>query len=129
MPTFSGSLAPANHARVVELVVELLAKAPEVEEVTGVSYAMEPADQVVIRRIDLVLGEGRLRVGMTESSVRPPFEWLAEITSDIGTSEYWKHYLVRESDLVLAQRRDLTVINDAEAGMIIGELELALKSI
>jgi hypothetical protein len=129
MPEFTGSLSPAHHARVLELTASVLATAPDVEAVTGESYAMEPADAVVLHQVDLNLDEGRLRVGMTKTSARPPFEWLAEITSDMGESAYWRHYLVRETDIVLALRRDLTPINDVEAQTIISELESALRQI
>jgi hypothetical protein len=94
--------------------------------VKGADFAMEEnADRVVVHEVDLRSGSERLRVAMTEPDARPPFEWLLEITSDVGESDYFKHYLVREGDVVLAQRKVLTPIDQEEADLILADLRVA----
>ncbi len=90
------------------------------------SFAMdEEPDRVVVHEADIRFEGGRLRIAQTEASARPPFEWLLEITSDIGETDYFKHYLVLENDIVLAQRKVLTPIDGAEARVILADLALA----
>ena len=74
------------------------------------------------------IADQRIRIGRTLDEARPPFEWVYEISSDMGESEYFKHYLVRESDIVLAQRKVLTVIDDEEAAILRADLEEALQA-
>jgi hypothetical protein len=85
----------------------------------------EKPDQVVAREVDLRSGPNRLRIAATESSARPPFQWLLEITSDMGEADYFKHYLVREDDIVLAQRKVLTPLDDKEAEVVLSDLQAA----
>jgi len=82
-------------------------------------------ERVVAHEVDLKHGDERLRVAVTEPSARPPFEWLLEITSDVGEAGYFKHYLVREYDVVLAQRKVLTPIDQQEAELIMHDLKIA----
>ncbi len=84
--------------------------------------------KIVVKEIDLKWDGQRLRVGKTLDEARPPFEWIYEISSDMGESEYFKHYLVREHDIVLAQRKLLTVIDDEEAAILRADLEEALAA-
>lgn len=128
MRAFEGGLAAGQRETIIALASQILTKV-QAQPVTGAEYAMEPADRVVMHQVDMELLEGRLRVGMTEPDARPPFEWEVEITSELGESDYWKHYLVQAHDIVLAHRRELTPIDAAEAEMIISELEAVLQSL
>jgi hypothetical protein len=94
--------------------------------VKAVDFAMDgPPDRVVVHEVDVRGDSGRLRVAATEASARPPFEWLLEITSDVGETDYFKHYLVREHDVVLAQRKVLTPLDAAEAAVVLADLRTA----
>jgi len=89
-------------------------------------FAMdEEPEQVVVHEVDMRHEAERLRVAITEPSARPPFEWLLEITSDVGESDYFKHYLVREHDVVLAQRKVLIPIDREEAELVLSDLRTA----
>jgi hypothetical protein len=94
-------------------------------------FAMEDEpDRIVVHEVDLKWGDGnRLRIASTQENARPPFEWLLEITSDIGETDYFKHYLIRANDIVLAQRKVLTPIDKAEARVILHDLALAQKQL
>jgi hypothetical protein len=95
-------------------------------DVRASDFAMEEnPDRVVVREVDLRNGDERLRVAVTDPGARPPFEWLLEITSDVGEADYFKHWLVREHDVVLAQRKVLTPVDDAEADLILSDLSTA----
>src|SRR6266403_3361501 len=73
-------------------------------EVKASEFAMEDnPDRVVVDEADLRNGSERLRIAMTKPDARPPFEWLVEITADVGEADYFKHYLIRDNDIVLAQ--------------------------
>jgi hypothetical protein len=50
-----------------------------------------------------------------------------ERSSDVGEADYFKHYLVRAHDIVLAQRKVLTPLDAEEAGVLRGDLDAALK--
>jgi hypothetical protein len=80
-------------------------------DILGGDFVMEPADAVVVQEA-------------TKPTARPPFEWLFEITSEINTGTAMRHYLLREEDIVLAERRTLTPIDEAEAQVILDDLAL-----
>ncbi len=111
--------------------VELYDTVPEKRAVKGEAFAMDDAEQIVIYEVDIRLPEGqRLRIAMTEASARPPFEWLTEITSDIGEpGDYFKHYLIRDTDIMLAQRKELTPIDDQEAELILHDLAIGREGL
>jgi hypothetical protein len=89
-------------------------------------FAMEETpDRVVVHEVDLRQGDERLRIAVTEAYARPPFEWLLEVTSDVGEADYFKHYLIRDEDVVLAQRKVLTPLDDEEAAILLGDLRTA----
>jgi hypothetical protein len=89
---------------------------------------MDPA-RIVVKEIELKWDGERLRVGNTLPDVRPPFEWIYEISSDVGEADYFKHYLVREHDIVLAQRKVLTPLDAEEAEILRADLQAALESL
>jgi hypothetical protein len=94
------------------------------------AFAMDgdPA-RVVAAEAEVVWPGGRMRVAMSRPSERPPFEWIYEITSDVGEADYFKHYLVQDHDIVLAQRKVLTPIDEAEATIILADLGAALEQL
>jgi CO/xanthine dehydrogenase Mo-binding subunit len=124
MREFGPMVGAPVRAQITELARSMFVAAEPKRAVTGAEFAMdEHADDVVVREAEW-RGEGgqRLRIAATESTARPPFEWLYEITSDVGEADYFKHYLVREGDIVLAQRKVLTPIDEAEAAVILADL-------
>ena len=99
-------------------------------EVKASDFAMEiEGDPVVVHEAQMKTEVGRLRIAKTEASARPPFEWLMEITSDVGEADYFKHYLIREDDIVLAQRKELTPIDETEAVLILHDLAAMAASL
>ena len=104
----------------------LYERVPVKREVKASQFAMDDQpDKVVVHEVDVRWEGNRLRVAATEPDVRPPFEWLLEITSDVGEADYFKHYLIREHDVVLAQRKELTPLDDQEAEVVLSDLKAA----
>lgn len=129
MRDFGAPISEDVRLQLMELIDRLYASAPAKREVTAGEFAMEEnPERIVVREIDLKWDGQRIRIGRTLDEVRPPFEWVYEISSDMGESEYFKHYLVRENDIVLAQRKVLTVIDDEEAAILRADLEEALSA-
>ena len=129
MRDFGAPISEDARLQLMELIDRLYASAPAKREVTAGEFAMEEnPERIVVREIDLKWDDQRIRIGRTLDEARPPFEWVYEISSDMGESEYFKHYLVRESDIVLAQRKVLTVIDDEEAAILRSDLEEALQA-
>ena len=94
--------------------------------VRGGDFAMDQTEQIVIYEADIKLPDGqRLRIAQTLPTARPPFEWFMEVTSDIGEADYFKHYLIREHDIMLAERKNLTPIDEPEAQLILHDLGVA----
>jgi hypothetical protein len=130
MRSFGQALSSARTAEITALIAELYALLPLRREVLGAEYMMEPADAVVIQVGELKVKNGpRLRIGATQPAVRPPFEWLYELTSDVTPADYFKHYLVLEDQIVLAHLKVLTPIDDAEGDLIMSDLLMAREVI
>lgn len=111
---------------ILKIARSLYDSAPVKREVRAKDFAMDgDQERVVAHEVDLRHEGERLRVAVTEPSARPPFEWLLEITSDVGEADYFKHYLIREHDVVLAQRKVLTPIDQQEADLILSDLQTA----
>jgi hypothetical protein len=126
MREFGPLVGPEIRAQIAELARSVFNQAEPKRDVLAREFAMdENPDQVVVHEVDLRSDEGRLRIAVTEPAARPPFEWLLEITSDIGETDYFKHYLVRENDIMLAQRKVLTPIDADEAATILTDLQTA----
>jgi hypothetical protein len=123
---------PISHDRFIEIRSEIAAifkVLPIRRDVLGADYLMEPPDETVICIGEMGKKPGpRLRIGATEPGARPPFEWFFEVTSDITEAEYFKHYLVLESQIVLAHLKVLTPIDESEAEVLMHDL-LAAKTI
>jgi hypothetical protein len=123
--TVSAELAQRVRAAAKELFDLIKTKKP----VLGSALAMEPADEVVLYEASVKTPLGNLQLAETLPAARPPFEWLMEITSDLGDGSYFKHYLIRENDIVLAHRKLLTPIDDVEANTILSDLAAAKQEI
>lgn len=126
MREFGNPIGPELRERIVEEAEKLFAATKTIRHVKASEFAMElPNDPVLAHEAELRWPEGRIRVAMTVPEARPPFEWVIEITSNIDEGDYFKHYLVRESDIVLAQRKVLTPIDVQEARVILADLAQA----
>ena len=130
MREFSKPISREIREELVALIILVYGTVPAKREVTAADFAMtERPERIVVKEVEIKWDVERLRVAMSEPSVRPPFEWLYEVSSDIGESEYFKHYLVRESDIVLAQRKVLTPIDNHEAEILRADLQAALDAV
>lgn len=112
------------HQQLLSLIVETLEASSATQAVYGREFVMEPGDQLVGYRVKLNLPDYWLRLDVSTARARPPFEWSGEITSDGPTG--LEHYLVRDDDVVRAERKNLTVLSPVEVMKII-ELMLQLQ--
>jgi hypothetical protein len=129
MREFGEPVGDDMREEIMKLAQKFYDTAPKRRDVTAEAFAMEgdPA-RVVVHEAEIKTKDGeRMRVAATEPTARPPFEWLLEITSDVGEADYFKHYLIREHDVVLAQRKVLTPIDSAEADLVLEDLRTALS--
>ncbi len=130
MRDFTPPVSPELRAEVFETARRVLAAAPEMRPLYGRELAMEEEDALIAERAKLELADGAtMEVALSRPEGRPPIEWLAEITSTINEEDYFKHYLVRDADLVLALRKTIIPIDDEEARMVLSELQLTLDAI
>lgn len=123
MREFGPAASPELDATIRREALSLFELMPDKTPVLGDALAMDETDLLVLEAAE-VFDEGgnKFKMSVTRPTARPPFEWLIEISSDLGESEYFKHYLVREDDIVLAQRKSLTPIDEAEAEIILADL-------
>lgn len=129
MREFREPISSAKRQEVLDLVQDLVARAPGSRPVLAEEFVLEPPQAEVLDRADIATPEGNVRLHLCRPDWRPPFEWLAEITSDLPGADYLKHYLVRDQDIVLAHRRDLRVIDDDEAEVLLGDLQAAARAL
>lgn len=129
MPEYGQPVKEELRQEVLNAIKQLIADCPTANKVTAEDYVLEPAEAVVIDHAVIHTDEGDIDLNVCRPEWYPPFEWLAEVTSDLPGTDYLKHYLVRDSDIVLAQRRELTVIDDAEAERILADLEIAAAAL
>lgn len=126
MREFGPAIDEGVRGEILRLAQSLFDRAEPKRAVRAKEFAMDDnPEQVVVHEVDLHGESGRLRIAVTEADARPPFEWLLEITSDVGEADYFKHYLVREHDVVLAQRKVLTPVDAEEAKSILDDLGVA----
>ncbi len=126
MREFGPTASPQLQQQIRQLAAELFAGVPAKRPLRGGDFAMDDEAAVVVYEATIQVDDTqRLRIAQTVPEARPPFEWLLEITSDIGESDYFKHYLIREHDIMLAQRKELTPIDDQEAHVILRDLQTA----
>lgn len=123
MRTFGPRVSPEREARIRREVQEVYEAATDRREHLGAKFAMDNADAVVMYEVNIPVGEGdRYRINASLPSSRPPFQWAMEITADLGQADYIKHYLIREDDIVFADRKVLTVIDEQEAEVMLNDL-------
>ena len=128
MREFGPAASPELNADIRREALSLFELMPDKKPVLGDALAMDETDLLVLEVAEVLDEEGnKFKLSVTRPKARPPFEWLIEISSDLGESEYFKHYLVREDDIVLAQRKLLTLIDAAEAEIILADLAKARK--
>jgi len=123
MREFGPAASPELNADIRREALSLFGLMPDKKPVLGDALAMDETDLLVLEVAEVLDEEGnKFKLSVTRPKARPPFEWLIEISSDLGESEYFKHYLVREDDIVLAQRKLLTPIDEVEAEIILADL-------
>lgn len=101
----------------LRLIIETLSANFATCKVYGSEFAMEPGDQLVGYRVKHNLPELWVRLDVSTASARPPFEWCGEITLDGPRG--LEHWLIRETDVVRAQRKDLTPLSSNEIDGVI----------
>ena len=126
MRNFAPPVRPELRAQIVDLVQQIIAIAPKTKQQFGRDLAMDDTNLLVSESTKVIIGDDGAMISLARSmpAARPPFEWLAEITSELEPSEYLKHYLVRQDDMVLAHRKVLTEVDDQEAEALIADLKL-----
>ena len=130
MREFGRPINTTTRDQLLDLIIQAYSSVPAKREVTAGEFAMEDRpERIVVKEVEFKWDGQRLRVAMSEPAARPPFEWVYEVSSDVGESEYFKHYLVRNEDIVLAQRKVLTPIDDEEAAIMRDDLLAALASL
>jgi hypothetical protein len=130
MRDFGPTINPSEYQNLLGLAAKVYASVPAKRQVTAGEFAMEEnPERIVVKEVELKWDGERLRVAMSEPGARPPFEWLYEVSSDVGETDYFKHYLIRENDIVLAQRKVLTPIDAEEAEVLRADLQAALDSL
>lgn len=126
MRTFGTRVSSEREERIRQEVQALFEAAPERRPHRGSEFALDNADDIVMYEVNISVGEGeRYRVNISLPTSRPPFEWIMEITADVNMAGYIKHYLIRDDDIVLADRKVLTVIDDEEAEIMLADLAAA----
>lgn len=130
MRTFAEPISAERRREIVAAAQAFFSEAHDRRNMLAEQFAMDGEPQrVVATEAEVRWPEGRMRVAHSKPEERPPFEWTYEITSDIGEADYFKHYLIRDNDIVLAQRKDLTVIDEQEAMVVLTDLADALKAL
>jgi hypothetical protein len=122
MPEFGQPVSEELRLEVLEAIKRLISDCPTANVVRADDYVLEPADAIVIDHAVIHTEDGDIDLNLCRPEWYPPFEWLAEVTSDLPGAD-------RDKDIVLAHRRDLTVIDDAEAELILADLQIAAVSL
>lgn len=126
MRPFGPPIGPGRRAELVAVTQAVYAAANRRKSLLAGQFAMEGDPQrIVAIEAEIICPEGRLRVAHSKPEERPPFEWVYEVTSDVGQVDYFKHYLIRNDDIVLAQRKVLTPIDETEAAIMLSDLAAA----
>lgn len=132
MRPFGEGISDERRVQITAAAQRVFAAAPSRRMLLAGAFALDgDEDRVVATEAEVRWPEGRLRVAHSRPEERPPFEWVYEITSNIDEDavDYFKHYLIRDNDIVLAQRKVLTPIDDEEARIILDDLALAEAAI
>jgi hypothetical protein len=115
---------PIWDAEIRSRVERLYADTSKWRDIPGSEFVMEPGDVTVVQELDVMTESGRFRLAATLPNARPPFEWLYELTSEINTGTAMRHYLVLNDEIVSAERRTLTPLDDEEAEIVLQDLAL-----
>jgi hypothetical protein len=127
MRDFGRPIGDERRTELVALMKQIFESGDTKRSVTAGDFSMEDnPERVVVKEVEVKWDGERLRVARTEEDARPPFEWLYEVSSDVGDTDYFKHYLARAEDIVLAQRKVLTVIDEPEAEVLEADLRAAI---
>jgi hypothetical protein len=131
MREMAEQISAAECKELISTIEQLYGSVPAKRQVTAADFMMDEMepDRIVVREIELKWDGNRLRVGASLPDARPPFEWIYEISSDVGESDYFKHYLVRTDDIVLTERKLLVPIDAAEAEVLRADLQAGLESL
>lgn len=124
-----GDLSPRLNQKIRQAVTELFPVFPIKKVFFGRDYAMDDKDMLVVEAAEIKNQDGRFRLAYSMPESRPPFEWEYEITSEYDELDYFKHYLVRAEDIVLAQRKVLLPIDDVEAELILADIKRAARNL
>ena len=104
-----------DRATILALVTELVDGAANRQALPASGYLLEPASVPAADRAVWDLPGEQFELALSRAQFRPPFEWLAEITVRSAAAEEGpEHFLITETDVVAAQRRELTPLNPAE---------------
>jgi hypothetical protein len=68
------------YQEIVTLATQLVDR-PDAESVLGVDYGEELAEQTVYRSLTLSDDQEKATINLTPDEMRPPFEWVVEITT------------------------------------------------
>jgi len=132
MRNFSPPVRPELREQIVDLVQQIIAAAPKTKQQFGRDLIMDDTELLVSESAKITFDnddDAVISLAQSMPAARPPFEWLVEITSELEPSDYLKHYLVRQDDMVLAHRKVITEVDDWEAEALIDDLKLTLKSL
>ena len=113
----------SSRDELLALVTELIASAANTQIIFASEYLLEPAKAPAIDRATWDLPDTQIELALSRPQFRPPFEWLAEITSRHLKDERPDHFLITEDGVMAAERRELTPLNVTEAASLREQLE------
>jgi len=105
------------------LVTKLVANATGMQPILAADYLLEPAAAVVAVRATWQLPAEEVELTLSQAEFRPPFEWLAEITIRQAGVTALGHYLITDTQVVAAQKRDLTPLDSEQLASLRERLE------
>lgn len=130
MRDFGSSIDMSTRQAVIDAAEQVFAAAKRQREVPASDFALEiQSNPIMVLEAEVKWPQGRMRIAKTTAKARPPFEWLMEITSNINEGDYFKHYLILDNDIVLAQRKTLIPIDETEANIILADLAEAKRQL
>ncbi len=104
MREFGAPISSERFKAITSLAANLFADLPNKRLIHGEALSMDDPEMIVLETAEVLDQDGnKFKLSATKPEACPPFEWLYEISSDLGHSEYFRHYLIRDTDIVLAQ--------------------------
>ncbi len=126
MREFGKAISYEKRADITRAAMVVFNATPNRKLARASEFELDVADDpVVVYIADVRWKEGRLRIAVTTQEAQPSFEWQVEITSNVDETDYFKHYLILDEQVVLAQRKVLTPIDEEEAAVILADLAKA----